>query len=160
MSEMKSLAARTGLYFEEFELGQSVTSAARTVTEADVVNFSGISGDWSAIHSDAVSASQNPYGQRIAHGLLGLSIAVGLAVRLGFLEETILAFRGLHDWKFSLPIFIGDTICVRLTITETKAVPRLGGGMVTLQAEILNQTGQIVQHGDWSVLMKSRAAEK
>ena len=156
MSEKKGLAANRGLYFEEFEVGQCVTSRGRTVTEADVVGFAGLSGDWSSIHSDAVAAAQQPFGRRIAHGLLVLAIANGLAVRLGFLEETVLAFRGLQDWKFSLPVYLGDTIRTRLTVSETKAVARLGGGMVTLQVEVLNQEDKVVQQGSWSVLVKGQ----
>ncbi len=156
MSEKHTLTARRGLYFEEFEVGQGITSPGRTITETDVVGFAGLSGDWSSIHTDAVAAAQQPFGQRIAHGLLVLSIANGLAVRLGFLEETVLAFRGLQDWKFSLPVFLGDTIHTRLTIVETKAVPRLGGGMVTLEVSVVNQADRVVQSGRWNVLIASR----
>ncbi|HVN54469.1 MAG TPA: MaoC/PaaZ C-terminal domain-containing protein [Anaerolineaceae bacterium] len=154
--EKRTLEARKGLYFEEFEAGQTITSAGRTITEADVVAFAALSGDWSAIHSDVEYAAQGPFGRRIAHGLLGLSIANGLAVRLGFLEDTVVAFRGLNDWKFSLPIFPGDTIRARITIAGTKAVPRLRGGMVTLWVEVLNQNDQVVQQGTWTVLVKGR----
>lgn len=155
---MAELRGPQGLYFEDFTPGQSITSAARTVTEADVVNFAGLSGDFNPIHTDAVYAKEHLLGQRVAHGLLGLSIAVGLTVRLGFLEDTLLAFREIGDWKFSQPIFIGDTIHVRLTVKETKAVPRLGGGMILLEAELLNQDDKIIQHGTWSALIKGRGA--
>jgi 3-hydroxybutyryl-CoA dehydratase len=160
VTEKRTLVARKGLYFEEFEPGQVVESMARTITEADVVNFAGITGDWSAIHSDAEYAARHPLGKRVAHGLLGLSIAVAQAVRLGFLEETLLAFREVLDWKFSQPIYIGDTIHVKMTVTDTKAVPRLGAGLVTLRAEIMNQHDQLVQQGSWSVLMLSRSKEQ
>jgi acyl dehydratase len=79
-------------------------------------------------------------------------------VRLGFLEETVLAFRELGEWKFSLPIYIGDTIRVRASVTETKEMRRLGGGLVTLKVEILNQDDKVVQRGTWGVLVKSREA--
>jgi 3-hydroxybutyryl-CoA dehydratase len=154
MAEKRTLMAPKGLYFEEFEPGQSITSSGRTITEADVVAFAALTGDWSSIHSDAVYAASQPYGQRIAHGLLGMSIAVALAVRLGFLVETILAFREIRDWKFSLPIFLGDTIYMHAAVTETRKVHRLGGGLVTLEVEIMNQDGKIVQHGFWTVLVK------
>ncbi|MGQ9597995.1 MAG: MaoC/PaaZ C-terminal domain-containing protein [Anaerolineae bacterium] len=147
---------RKGLYFEEFEVGQCITSAGRTVTEADVMAFAALSGDWNAIHTDAEYAQKGMFGQRVVHGLLGMSIASGLAMRLGLLEETALAFREISDWKFSLPIFFGDTIRVRLTVVETKPMPRLGGGLVTLKVEILNQRDQVVQRGSWGVLVKNR----
>jgi len=154
----KTLQARTGLYFEEFEVGQSVTSSGRTITEADVVGFAALSGDWNAIHTDAEYAADHPFGQRVAHGLLGLSIASGLAMRLGILEETALAFREIGSWKFSLPIFFGDTIRVRVTVTSTKAMRRIGGGLVTLKVEILNQDDKVVQRGSWGVLVIGRGA--
>ncbi len=159
MTEKRILAAKKGLFFEEFELGQSITSAGRTVTEADVVTFAGLTGDWTSIHTDAVYAATHPFGQRVAHGLLGFSIAVGLAMRLGFLDETILAFREISEWKFSLPIYLGDPIHMRATVSETRSVRRLGGGLVTLEVEILNQDEKIVQHGKWVVLVKSRGEE-
>jgi acyl dehydratase len=156
MSESKELSARQGLYFEEFGVGQSITSVGRTVTEADVVAFAALSGDWNSIHTDAEFAAQHPFGQRVAHGLLCMSIAIGLAWRLGFLEETALAFREIGDWKFSLPVFMGDTIRVRATVTETKPMRRLGGGLVNLKVEILNQDDKVVQRGTWGVLVKSQ----
>jgi acyl dehydratase len=156
MTETKTLQARKGLYFEEFETGQSIASPGRTVTEADVVAFAALTGDWNSMHTDAEYAKGHLFGQRVAHGLLGLSIASGLAVRLGFMEETVLAFREIGEWKFSQPIFLGDTIRLRATVTATQPMRRLGGGLVTFKVEILNQDDKVVQRGTWGVLMKSR----
>jgi 3-hydroxybutyryl-CoA dehydratase len=158
MPEKKPLIIKRGLFFEEFEVGHTITSPGRTITEADVVAFAALSGDWNGIHTDAVYAATQPFGQRVAHGLLGLSIAVALALRLGFLDDTVLAFRELIEWKFSLPIFIGDTIHMQATVSETKAVRRLkgGGGLVTLEVEILNQDNKVVQKGKWSCLVKGQ----
>jgi 3-hydroxybutyryl-CoA dehydratase len=156
MAEPKELTVRKGLFFEEFEVGQTITSVGRTVTEADVVAFAALSGDWNSIHTDAEFAAHHPFGQRVAHGLLCMSIASGLAMRLGFLEETALAFREIGDWKFSLPVFMGDTIYVRATVTETKPMRRLGGGLVTFKVEILNQDDKVVQRGTWGLLVKSQ----
>lgn len=153
---MAQLTVRTGLFFEEFEVGQTIVSPARTITEADVVSFAALSGDWNAIHTDAVYAAEHAFGQRVAHGLLIMSIASGLAMRLGFLEETALAFREIGDWKFSLPVYIGDTVRLRATVTETKAMARLGGGLVSLKVEVVNQDDKVVQRGTWSVLVKGR----
>jgi 3-hydroxybutyryl-CoA dehydratase len=152
---MAELSVRSGMYFEEFEAGQSIVSPARTISEADVVAFAALSGDWNAIHTDAVYAAQHFFGQRVAHGLLVMSIASGLAMRLGILEDTVLAFREIEGWKFSQPVFIGDTVRVRATVTETKVMARLGGGSVSLKVEIINQKDDIVQRGIWSVLVKS-----
>lgn len=158
MSENKTLVAHSSFYLEDYAVGQTFTSPGRTVTEADVVNFAGLSGDFSAIHTDAEYAAHHPFGQRVAHGLLGLSIAVGLVVRMGFIEESSLGFREIDGWKFSSPILLSDTIHAQGVIREIRPIPRLGGGRVTLQVEILNQAEKILQQGSWSILVKSRAA--
>src|SRR5512147_2086375 len=99
---MSTLPATTrGLYFEEFEVGQRVSSLGRTVSESDIFTFAGLSGDYNQIHTDAEFSKNTPFGQRVAHGLLGLSIASGLAMRTGVLEGTVLAFREINEWKFS-----------------------------------------------------------
>jgi len=147
-----------GMYFEDFEVGQEITTPARTITETDIVNFAGISGDFNALHTDEVFAAQTPFGQRIAHGMLVLSVATGLAARHGFIEGTTLAFREV-SWKFSSPVFIGDTIYMLAKVTALKPMPRLGGGLVTLSASMVNQQGKTVQRGEWQVLMKSREVE-
>jgi acyl dehydratase len=159
MAEVKTLAARTGMVFEEFEAGQTVTSPGRTVTETDVVAYAALSGAWNSIHTDAEYAAQHPFGQRVAHGLLGVAIAEGLADRLGFLEGTALAFREIGFWKFSLPLFIGDTIHIQASVSETRPMRRLGGGLVTFAVKVLNQHDQVVQRGTWSVLVRSRIEE-
>ncbi len=156
MTKKRELAPPEGLYFEDYEIGQSITSQGRTVTEADVVAFAALSGDWNPMHTDAVFAAEHPFGQRVAHGLLVMSIATGLAVRLGFMEETVLAFRELGEWKFSLPVFFGDTVRVQATVIETKSMPRLGGGLVTLKVQILNQDDKVVQRGTWGVLVRGQ----
>jgi 3-hydroxybutyryl-CoA dehydratase len=146
-----------GRYFEEFAVGDCMVSPGRTVTEADIVSFCGLSGDFNELHSNAEYAKQTLFGKPIAHGLLGLSMASGLAGRLGFLEGTAQAFMGL-DWKFRGPIFAGDTIYVRATVAQTRAVSRLGGGIVVLDVRVLNQRDEVAQEGRWTVLMKSRPA--
>lgn len=144
-----------GLYFEQFELGQKIITPGRTVTEADIVGFAGLSGDYNSIHTDAEHAADTPFGARVAHGLLGLSIASGLAVRTGILEGTVMAFRELKQWKFSLPIFIGDTIHVEIEVQSAKAMPRLGGGLLELGLSVLNQDQESTMKGTWLVLVES-----
>lgn len=144
-----------GMYFEEFELGQKISTPSRTITEADITNFAGVSGDFNALHTDEVFAASTPYERRIAHGMLVLSVATGLAARHGFIEGTTLAFREV-TWKFSAPVFIGDTIHMTATVKETKPMPKLGGGLVILKAAMVNQDGKTVQRGEWQVLMKSK----
>ncbi|WP_420640892.1 MaoC/PaaZ C-terminal domain-containing protein [Candidatus Leptofilum sp.] len=144
-----------GRYFEQFEVGQELITAARTITEADIVNFAGMTGDYNQIHTDAEFAAKDTFGQRIAHGLLVQSIATGLAVQSGIIEGTVLAFRELSA-KFSLPVFIGDTVHVELKITETKPLRRLGGGNINMKYAVYNQHGKAVQRGDWVMLIKSQ----
>jgi len=144
-----------GLYFEEFQIGGELVSPARTITEADIVTFAGLSGDYTQLHTDEEFARKTPYGRRIAHGMLVLSIATGLAARLGFIEGTALAFREL-SWKFSLPVFIGDTIHVKAVCRELKPMPRLGGGLVAFDVSVVNQEGKTVERGDWLMLVASK----
>jgi len=149
----------TGLYYEEFTLGQTMTTRGRTVTEADLVNFAALTGDYNPMHTDAEYMKNHMLGQRVAHGMLTLSYAVGQAYQLGFMEGTVLAFREVN-MKFSLPVFIGDTIHVEITIKEKKDAARLGGGMLTFEVRIVNQEGKVVQKGDWVALIASKPAPK
>lgn len=143
------------MYLQDFQAGLEIHTAARTITEADVVLFAGLSGDFHALHTDAVVAVQGPFGQRVAHGLLGLAIASGLAMQMGMLQGSMIAFREL-TCKFSKPIYIGDTVHARLTVAEVRPIPHIGGGRVILNLELLNQRGEVVQVGDWHVLVRSR----
>jgi 3-hydroxybutyryl-CoA dehydratase len=145
-----------GLYFEEFSVGQKIVTVGRTVSEGDIFNFAGLTGDFNQIHTNAAFASKTQFGQRIAHGLLGLSIATGLIMQTGFLEGTVLAFREITEWKFVKPFFIGDTICAELTITETKALPRIGGGAIIAAIVVKNQNDEICQRGTLNLLVLSK----
>ena len=148
-----------GMYFEEFEVGQRITSPGRTITEADVVAFAGLSGDFTSIHTDAEYVKGSAFGQRVAHGLLVISVVSGLAIRTGILEGTVLAFREIINWKFSQPVFIGDTIHVIVDVKEKKAMPRLSGGSIALSLDVRNQDDQTVMKGVWTVLVQSKASE-
>jgi acyl dehydratase len=107
------------------------------------------------MHTDAEYSHDSFMGQRIAHGMLTISYALGQAYQLGILERTVLGFRGL-EMKFSGPVYIGDTIHAELTVAETKAARRLGGGVVVLNIRILKQDGAIAQKGSLSLLMMSK----
>lgn len=144
-----------GMHFEEFEVGLEIQTAARTITETDLVNFAGLSGDFNFIHTNAAAAKETPFGQRVAHGMLVASIATGLAVQQGFIDGTTLAFREL-SWKFTRPVFIGDTVHVQISVEETKPMARLGGGLVTFAAQVINQAGEVVHKGEWKMLIKSK----
>jgi 3-hydroxybutyryl-CoA dehydratase len=146
-----------GMYFEEFEIGTEIVSPSRTITETDVVTFAGLSGDYTQLHTDEEFAKGSLFGKRVAHGVLVLSIATGLAVRLGFIEGTALAFREL-TWKFSQPVYFGDTIHVKARVKELKPMPRLGGGSVIFDVWVINQEEKTVQRGEWNMLVASREA--
>jgi acyl dehydratase len=149
-----ALLAR-GLHFEEFEVGAAYTSPGRTVTETDVVTFAALSGDYNQLHTDAEFAKSTFFGARIAHGLLGLSMASGLGSRMGFLEGTALAFLGL-TWKFSKPIFIGDTIALQAKVAKKRAVSG-EAGIVVFDCALLNQRDEVTQQGEWTVMVKRKA---
>lgn len=148
-----------GMYFEEFETGQRIITAARTVTESDVMTFAGLSGDFNQIHTDSVFSKSTPYKQRVAHGLLCLSIVSGLAMRTGMLEGTVLAFREINDWKFDKPVFLGDTIHAELEINEIKPLPRIGAGVVMLDVTVKNQHNETSMKGKWTALVMAKPKE-
>jgi acyl dehydratase len=143
-----------GRYFEAFEVGESIETPARTVTEADVVTFAGLSGDYNPLHTDAEFAKETMFGERVAHGLLGLSIVSGLAWRTGFMEGTADALISVET-KFRNPVKFGDTIHARFEVKQKKAMKRLGGGFVTFNVVVLNQRDETIQKGDWTVLIRS-----
>ncbi len=146
-----------GLYFEEFFVGQKLDTQKRTVTEDDIMTFARLSGDDNRIHTDPEFSKTTLYGKQIAHGLLGLSIASGLAWQTGILDGTVIAFREINEWKFVKPLFIGDTIYVEIEIMEAKALPRIGAGSVTIRMEVKNQNAEVCHRGSWTVLMMSKS---
>lgn len=151
--------APKGLYYEDIADGQRMVTRGRTITEADLVQFGSLTGDFNPMHMDAEYMKTTVFGQRIAHGMLSLSYAVGQAYQLGFMERTVVAFRGL-EMKFSLPVFIGDTLHVEIVVkTKDKPNARLGGGLITLGVKIINQDGKTVQSGDWLVLIATKPVE-
>lgn len=150
-----ALTTPHGLYFEDFVVGDKATSPSRTITEADVVMFAGLSGDYNEIHTSETFSQGNMFGRRIAHGLLGLSVASGLAFQMGFLLGTVEVFRSI-EWEFTAPIFIGDTIHLEAEVAEVKAFPRLGNGKVTFKVSVKKQDGSVAQRGTWTLLVKAR----
>ena len=145
-----------GKFFEEFQVGQEIVSGGRTITEADIVNFAGLTWDTNPMHTDAEYGKTTMFGERIAHGMLGLSYAVGLVWQLGVLEGTVIAFREL-DIKFKGPLKIGDTMHVVAKILETKPI-RTAGGMVVIELRVLNQRDEVSYQGTMTVLVKGRGA--
>src|SRR5262245_44871366 len=131
---------RSGLWFDDFRPGLVIESPSRTVTEADLVNFAGLSGDYTALHTDEEYVSKTPFRRRIAHGMLVQAIVTGLGVRTGVFEGTIAALSDMSiHWRS--PVFPGDTIQLVLEVTEIDPEPSRRSGKVTFAARVLNQEG-------------------
>ncbi|MGA9770527.1 MAG: MaoC/PaaZ C-terminal domain-containing protein [Blastocatellia bacterium] len=145
-----------GKYFEDFEVGEEATTAGRTITETDIVNFAGITGDWNEIHTNKELAERGMFKQRIAHGALIFSIATGLSVRLGQTADTVLAFYGLDRLRFVKPTFIGDTIHVRQKV-ESKSERDQSSGILTMLNEVINQRDEVVVSYTAKVLLKRQS---
>ncbi|MCJ7737972.1 MAG: MaoC family dehydratase N-terminal domain-containing protein [Anaerolineae bacterium] len=151
---MGSLGRSRGSYYEEFEVGDTVETVGRTITESDVVAFAGLTGDYNQLHTDAEFAKKAMFGERVAHGLLVLGIVSGLANRSGFIDGTVEAFTGV-EWKFRAPIRIGDTVHARFEVRRKRDAQGHSGGLVYFEVAVLNQRNETVQKGTWTVLMKS-----
>lgn len=150
------MIAADGIYFEDLQEGGETVSPARTVTEADIVNFAGLSGDFNILHTDAEFMKSTPFGQRIAHGLLGLSIASGLVARNpGAEQHKLVAFLGM-TWDFRNPVLIGDTIRVVQRLASKRATSKPGLGVVIYDVKVLNQRDQVCQEGQWKVMYMMR----
>ena len=145
----------SGKYFDDWTESEEFSTPTRTITETDVVMFAALSGDYNELHTSAEATKQNQFGQRIAHGLLVLSISHGLLFRTGYLDQTAIAFLSVNDWKFQAPIFFGDTIHIEFKVSEKKeSRSKPDRGVVTLYLEVLNQEDVVVQSGYKSIMIK------
>lgn len=142
-------------YFEDFNVGDEFESPGRTVTEADIVNFAGLTGDWSELHVNSEFAKKGAFGRRIAHGALTFSISTGLTVRLGLIDDALIAFYGVDRLRFVHPVFIGDTIRVRKRV-ESKDDKDERSGIIGFRTEVLNQNDRVVLTYQDKVLLKKR----
>ncbi|HYD70080.1 MaoC/PaaZ C-terminal domain-containing protein [Azospirillum sp.] len=148
------------VYFETLAVGDRFRTAGRTVTEADIASFAALSADYNALHTDAEYARETPHGQRIAHGLLVLSIASGLCSRLPlmtFMERTILGLAGL-ECRWTRPTFIGDTIHVLLEIVGKEVSRKPDRGAVLMRRTAVNQRGETVMESDWRLVLRRQPA--
>ena len=142
------------LYFDDIAVGQEWESLGRTVTETDIINFAGVSGDFNPIHIDHEFARSTMFRQPIAHGLLVFSMAGGLGLFAPPMRT--LAFVSIREWSFREPVFIGDTIRMRTKVLEKQAKGRGSRGAVTWQRQIVNQHGKVVQEGVTVTLVEAR----
>jgi acyl dehydratase len=145
------------LYVDDVAVGQEWRSLGRTITEADVVHFAGLSGDFNPIHLDHEYARSTPFRRPIAHGLLILSVASGLTLFCPPMRT--LAFLGIRDWQFKEPVFFGDTIRVLSKVLDKEVRGRGRRGRVTWQRQIVNQEGKVVQQGVTTTLVEGRGGK-
>lgn len=142
-------------YYEDFQVGQEYVTEARTVTEEDVLRFAEVSGDHNPLHLDEAYARGSIFGERIAHGLLGLAMASGLLNQSRLTAGTLVAFLGL-SWEFRRPVRFGDSLRVQLVVRELREVSG-GRGIVTLGLTLVNQAGEVAQEGRFKVMVRKRA---
>lgn len=147
------------IYFEDISVGDRVVTARRTITEADIMAFAGVSGDFNPLHTDEVFARENtPYGRRIAHGVLGIAVTTGL--RSEYDDWQVLAFMECNR-RFVGPVFAQDTVHAEYEVTEARASKsRPGSNIVVLSVQLVNQDGDAVQTGTDVVLVASRPQEE
>ncbi len=143
-------------FFEDFHAGQVFQSQGRTITETDVVTFAGWSWDTNPVHTDAESAHRGRFGARIAHGVLGLSVAMGLASRLGVFEGSSIALLGIDGWQFLKPLMIGDTVRCRVEILDARLTSKGDAGILRRRLTLLNQRDESVQQGEIGLMVSRR----
>ena len=147
-----------GLYWEEWEIGAGFESPARTVTEADIVMFAGLSGDYNPLHINEEYCKQTQFGGRIAHGPLVYAIAAGLIFQLHLYDDTLIAFLGFDSLKFTKPVKPGDTIHARLKVLEKRETSNRERGVMKRELKVLNQRGEVVQDAIQAFLLKRKPA--
>jgi acyl dehydratase len=157
MSKIEQRQVR-GMYYEDFEIGETILTSRRTVTLTDIVNFACLSGDHNAPHIDHEFCKTQPYGEPIAHGPLILAMAGGLQCLSGINDGTIIAMLGNDQWRMHLPVKHGDTIHVVITPIEKKLTSKGNAGIVTLDRKVENQRGEVV-HSMITTLMYKRRPE-
>lgn len=131
--------------FDEVEVGDTLETAGRTITEADVTNFAGVSGDFNHLHTDAERMRESGFGQRIAHGALVFSVATGLLWQARERPSHVVAFYGVDRLRFVAPVLVGDTIDVTTEVIEKE--PRdhpVASGVVRYRTTVSNQDDETV----------------
>jgi len=147
-------------YLDEYTIGEKFITDGRTVTETDVVNFGTATGDLHPNHFNASVMEQSAFGQRIAHGMLGISWAHGFLYRTGLITESAIAFLKIEDWNFHAPVFFGDTLHAEITVKEiipSRSKP--DRGILKLFFELVKQDGTVCQSGTKCIMMKRKPAE-
>lgn len=137
--------------YADLEIGDEFESPSRTISESDLFQFAGLTGDFNELHTSAIFAGKTQFGQRIAHGLLILSIANGLYVRLGLFKTSV--FLGIENWKSTKPVLLGDTIHLKLIITDKRVTKNLKHGIIGMEYNVLNQKDEVVAVGKFNRML-------
>jgi acyl dehydratase len=145
----------TGKYYEDFEIGETYVSQARTITEADVTAFAGLSGDYNPLHTNAEFAKTTPFGRRIAHGMLTVAMSTGMSNWSGLFAGTTIALLE-QNIKYTGAVMFGDTVHLKMTVTEKKETSKADRGIVTVAAQVFNQDDKLVVDMVWVHLMQRR----
>ena len=145
-------------FFEDIYVADKDKTSGRTITEADIVNFAGLSGDFNPIHIDKQFAEKTFYKKRIAHGILVFSVASGLFTQCAMnlsMKQNVIALMQIN-WKFIKPVFIGDTIHLEVEVVEKKETSKTDRGIILIKRAVANQTNEVVQHGDVTMMIRRK----
>ena len=145
-----------GMYYEDFEVGMTLRTPARTITSTDIVNFACLTGDFNEVHTNYEYAKSTPFGEVIAHGPMIYGVAGGLQYASGINDGTLLALLGIDKWRITAPVKHGDTIHMEQTVLSKRMTSKPGRGIVTLKREIKNQHGAVVQEMEATIMYRCR----
>ena len=140
-------------FWEDFSVGDKVTSMAITVTEAHLVTWAGLTMDYYPLHMDKEYAAGTPFKERIAHGPLTFALAVGLMGTTGYAKDSVVAWLGVSDMRIPAPVKIGDTIRLHAAITELRETKNPENGLTVMRYEVVNQSDETVMTFDMKFLM-------
>ena len=143
------------LYYSDITDSFILETPSRTISEADIMLFAGLTGDYNELHTSITFAEKTSFNERIAHGMLTLSMANGLYMRTGLFEQSTVANLGIKEWKFVKPVKIGDTIFVRISLHDKHLTSRQERGVVNWQIDVLNQHEEVVASGIWTKMIRN-----
>ena len=147
---------KRGLYWEDFEVGQTIRTSARTITSTDIVNFACLSGDFNEVHTDWEYCKSTPFGEPVAHGPLVYAIMGGLQYASGINDGTLLALLGVDKWRMLAPVKHGDTVHMESTVVEKKETSKSDRGVIKVKRKFVNQNSTPVQEMECAFMYRRR----